>query len=92
LNFDCKLRLRSSGPADLLHGHVRGIDHMAINLKMAAAILENDFIADKISQRYQGWGQKFGQSILNGRHNLVSIASHTVNNNFNLNMSVVSKS
>jgi xylose isomerase len=80
LNFDCKLRRQSSDPADLFHGHIGGMDHMALALKKAAAILENDFIADKLSQRYEGWGQHFGQSILNGQHNLESLASHTVSN------------
>jgi len=81
LNFDCKLRRQSSDPADLFHGHIGGMDHMALALKKAAAILENDFIADKISQRYEGWGQNFGQSVLNGQHSLESLAKHTVSNN-----------
>lgn len=81
LNFDCKLRRQSSDPADLFHGHIGGMDHMALALKKAAAILENDFIADKISERYAGWGQNFGQSVLNGQHSLESLASHTVSNN-----------
>jgi xylose isomerase len=81
LNFDCKLRRQSSDPADLFHGHIGGMDHMALGLKKAAAILENDFIANKISQRYEGWGQKFGQSILSGQQNLETLASHTVSNN-----------
>jgi xylose isomerase len=80
LNFDCKLRRQSSDPADLFHGHIGGMDHMALALKKAAAILENDFIADKLSQRYEGWGQHFGQSILNGQQNLESLASHTLSN------------
>jgi xylose isomerase len=81
LNFDCKLRRQSSDPADLFHGHIGGMDHMALALKKAAAILENDFIADKISQRYEGWGQNFGQSILTGQHSLETLASHTVDKN-----------
>ncbi|MBU3002392.1 xylose isomerase [Paraglaciecola arctica] len=81
LNFDCKLRRQSSDPADLFHGHIGGMDHMALALKKAAAILESDFIADKISQRYEGWGQNFGQSVLKGQHSLESLASHTVSNN-----------
>ncbi|AGH44477.1 xylose isomerase [Paraglaciecola psychrophila] len=81
LNFDCKLRRQSSDPADLFHGHIGGMDHMALALKKAAAILENDFIADKISQRYEGWGQKFGQSILSGQQSLETLTSHTVSNN-----------
>lgn len=41
-------------------------------------ILESDFIAKKLSQRYEGWGQRFGQSILNGQQDLESLASHTM--------------
>jgi xylose isomerase len=81
LNFDCKLRRQSSDPADLFHGHIGGMDHMALALKKAAAILENDFIANKVSQRYEGWGQNFGQSILSGQQSLETLASHTVDKN-----------
>ena len=80
LNFDCKLRRQSSDPADLFHGHIGGMDHMALALKKAATILENDFIAEKLSQRYAPWGQSFGQSITNGQHSLESLAIHTVSN------------
>ena len=41
-------------------------------------ILENDFIAKKLSHRYEGWGQRFGQSILNGQQDLESLASHAI--------------
>jgi len=53
---------------------------MALALKKAEAILENDFIAKKLSQRYEGWRQRFVQSILNGQQNLESLASHTMTN------------
>jgi xylose isomerase len=33
LNFDCKLCRQSSDPADLFHGHIGGMDHMALALK-----------------------------------------------------------
>lgn len=81
LNFDCKLRRQSSDPADMFHGHIGGMDHMAIALKKAALMLENDFIEAKIKQRYAGWGSDHGKSIITGKQSLESIASYTQTNN-----------
>lgn len=80
LNFDCKLRRQSSDPADLFHGHIGGMDHMALALKKAAAILENDFLADKVAQRYAGWNQALGKDIISGQHSLESLANHVTSN------------
>jgi xylose isomerase len=81
LNFDCKLRRQSSNPADLFHGHIGGMDHMALALKKAAAMIENDFIAAKRTERYAGWEKDLGQSILTGKQSLESLAKHTTDNN-----------
>lgn len=83
LNFDCKLRRQSSDPADMFHGHIGGMDHMAIALKKAAKILENDFIEAKIQQRYAGWNTSHGKSIINGDQSLETLASYTQSNNIN---------
>ena len=82
LNFDCKLRRQSSDPADLFHGHIGGMDHMAIALKKAAAILENDFLAAKVTERYAGWSKNLGQSIITGKESLASLADTATSNNF----------
>lgn len=74
LNFDCKLRRQSSDPADLFHGHIGGMDHMALGLKKAAAILESDFLANNVAQRYAGWNSELGAQVLGGKHSLESLA------------------
>ncbi len=49
-NFDAKVRRQSLDPADLLHGHVGGLDVLARGLKAAAAIIE-DGTYDKAPRR-----------------------------------------
>ena len=83
MNFDCKLRRQSSDPADMFHGHVGGMDHLAIALKKAAALLENDFLADHVKKRYAGWNGKLGSAIQSGEHNLATLADFAVNNKIN---------
>lgn len=80
LNFDCKLRRQSSDPADLFHGHIGGMDHMALALKKAAKILDNDFLASSVSNRYAGWSKDLGSNILQGKHSLESLVAEVVNN------------
>ncbi|MDT0596495.1 xylose isomerase [Glaciecola petra] len=80
LNFDCKLRRQSSDPADLFHGHIGGMDHMALALKKAAAILESDFLKAKVDARYAGWNSDFGGAIMQGEHSLESLTKHAISN------------
>jgi xylose isomerase len=80
LNFDCKLRRQSSNPNDLFHGHIGAMDHMALALKKAAKILENDFLAEKVKDRYAGWSGSLGRSIEAGKFDLESLAAHAVSN------------
>lgn len=80
LNFDCKLRRQSSDPADLFHGHIGGMDHMALALKKAAAIIEQDFLASTTKQRYADWDSQFGTHILQGGHSLESLSKHALEN------------
>lgn len=82
LNFDCKLRRQSSDPADMFYGHIGGMDHLAIALKKAAALLDNDFLASKVSERYAGWNGDLGKGILSGRQSLESLAGVALNGNF----------
>jgi len=81
MNFDCKLRRQSSDPADMFHGHIGGMDHLALALRKAAAILENDFLADFVKQRYAGWSRSLGKSINNGEHSLASLAEYATAHN-----------
>lgn len=80
-NFDCKLRRQSSDPADLFHGHIGGMDHLALALKKAAVILESDFIQTKLNERYSAWKSPTGSAILQQEHSLESLAKLTLEQN-----------
>ena len=82
LNFDCKLRRQSSDPADMFHGHIGGMDHLALALKKAALLLESDFLAAKVSERYAGWNGQLGKGILSGKQSLESLAGIAQDSNF----------
>jgi xylose isomerase len=81
MNFDCKLRRQSSDPADMFHGHIGGMDHLALALRKAAAILENDFLADFVKKRYAGWNGNLGKAIQNGEHSLATLADFAAKSN-----------
>jgi xylose isomerase len=78
--FDTKLRRQSTDPADLFIGHIGGMDHLALALKKAAAMVENDFLGDAVANRYRGWNADLGKAIANGEHSLESLASYAVEN------------
>ncbi|GAA6183435.1 MULTISPECIES: xylose isomerase [Alteromonadaceae] len=80
LNFDTKLRRQSSDPIDLFHGHIGGMDHMALGLKKAAEIINNDFLSAKVKERYAGWNKNLGKEIIGGEHSLESLAKFAVDN------------
>lgn len=80
-NFDCKLRRQSSDPSDLFHGHIGGMDHLALALKKASALLQKDILSEKVKARYAIWDEDIGKGILQGQYSLESLASHTLNNN-----------
>lgn len=81
LNFDAKLRRPSIDPEDLFYGHIGGMDTMALALKKAARLIEDDKLAKNIAQRYAGWSDSFGKAILAGEHSLESIAKYAIDNN-----------
>ncbi len=73
-NFDAKVRRQSIDPADLLHGHVGGLDILARGLKGAAAMIE-DGTFDKVQDaRYAGWQEKGAAAMLKGERTLAEIA------------------
>jgi xylose isomerase len=76
--FDTKLRRQSTDPADLFIGHIGGMDHLAIALKKAAAIVEKDFLSDAVANRYKGWSGDLGKEISAGEYSLESLAKHAV--------------
>lgn len=78
--FDTKLRRQSTDPKDLFIGHIGGMDHLALALKKAAAMVENDFLESAVSNRYRGWSGDLGKSISNGEQSLESLAKFAVEN------------
>src|SRR5690606_40824671 len=69
-NFDAKVRRQSIDPADLLHGHVGGLDVLARGLKAAAAMIEDGTFDKAQDARYAGWAGKEGKAILDGKVSL----------------------
>lgn len=80
-NFDTKLRRQSSDPQDMFMAHIGGMDHLAMGLKKAAQIIENDFLSAAVSHRYKGWSSELGKAIQTGNFNLESLATHCTKQN-----------
>ncbi len=79
-NFDAKVRRQSVDLADLFHGHIGAADVLAIALKNAARMIENDVLAELKAKRYAGWDGDFGQRILSGQLNLAQLAEYATAN------------
>jgi xylose isomerase len=82
-NFDAKIRRQSLDPADLLHGHVGGLDVLARSLKAAAAILEDGTLEKAREARYAGWSDKEAKAMLSGKRSLEQIAARVEKQNLN---------
>ena len=74
-NFDTKLRRQSSDPQDMFIAHIGGMDHLAMGLKKAAQMIENDFLGQVVSKRYAGWNGELGKGIQGGEFTLESLAN-----------------
>ncbi|MBB4052347.1 xylose isomerase [Devosia subaequoris] len=74
-NFDAKVRRQSLDPADLLHGHIGGLDVLARGLKGAVAMIEDGEFDKLLDDRYAGWDNGLGKDILDGQLSLADIAA-----------------
>ena len=83
LNFDTKLRRQSCERDDLFLGHIGGMDTMAKALLNAAELMKSGELSDFVTNRYAGWQQGLGKSIINGEHSLESLAKVVHENNIN---------
>lgn len=72
-NFDTKLRRQSIDRTDLFHGHIGGIDSLARALLVAADMIEEETLSGPLADRYAGWSQDLGTSILDGSESLDSL-------------------
>ena len=79
-NFDAKLRRQSVAREDLFYGHIGGMDTLARGLMNAAALLESGELASVVDDRYAGWRDDFGQSVLDGRTSLATLADRARKN------------
>lgn len=82
-NFDAKVRRQSLDAVDILHGHVGAIDVLALALKSAVKLIEQDDLQRFKEQRYAGWKGDFGQRLLGGGMSLAQVAEHAFVNEFN---------
>jgi xylose isomerase len=72
-NFDSKLRRQSLDRVDLFHGHVGGIDTLAMSLLVAAQLLEEGHLEAAREARYAGWREGLGSEILDGKVTLADL-------------------
>ncbi len=75
-NFDAKLRRQSLDPADLLYGHIGGMDCCARGLKAAAKMIEDRALSKPLEERYAGWESPEAQKMLRGEYSLDEIAAY----------------
>ncbi|RYE08544.1 MAG: xylose isomerase [Hyphomicrobiales bacterium] len=81
-NFDAKVRRQSLDPADLLYGHVGGLDVLARGLKGAAALIEDGTYDKVVADRYAGWNTSAAKAMLS-TESLADIAARVEKNNIN---------
>ena len=82
-NFDARIRRQSLDPADLLHGHIGGLDVLARGLKAAAALIEDGTYDKVVDARYAGWNEGLGKDILGGKLSLADLAAKVDAENIN---------
>ncbi|MBN6071485.1 xylose isomerase [Aggregatibacter actinomycetemcomitans] len=73
-NFDAKIRRQSTDPYDLFYAHIGAIDVLALSLKRATQMLEEQRLQQLVDERYAGWRQSLGQQILQGNASLEQLA------------------
>ena len=77
-NFDAKLRRQSTDRTDLFHGHIGGMDTIAMALLVAADMVENGTLEAKRDARYAGWNGQLGREILDGTASLEALADRVL--------------
>ena len=80
-NFDAKVRRQSIDPADLLYGHVGGLDAIALALIGAARLIEDGKYDPFLAERYAGWNAAEAQAMLAPTASLEAIAARVADQN-----------
>lgn len=73
-NFDAKIRRQSIDPYDLFHGHIGAIDILALSLKRATQLFEEQTLQHIVDKRYADWEHGIGRQILEGKASLEDLA------------------
>ncbi|MGO9743177.1 MAG: xylose isomerase [Roseiarcus sp.] len=63
-NFDAKVRRQSIDAADLIHGHIGGLDVIARALVAAAKLIEDGKYDAFLAERYAGWNTQAARAML----------------------------
>ena len=82
-NFDAKLRRQSIDPADLLIGHIGGMDCCARGVKAAARMIEDKALSGPLAERYAGWQTPEAQKILSGGSSLDALEAYVLAGSIN---------
>jgi xylose isomerase len=80
-NFDAKVRRQSIDPADLLYGHIGGLDTCALALEAAARLIEDGKYDAHLSQRYAGWDAPEAKAMLAPGASLDGVAARVTAKN-----------
>ena len=80
-NFDAKVRRQSIDPADLLYGHIGGLDTCAQALLATARLIEDGRYDAFLSERYSGWSDVKAQAMLAPDATLDGVAARVVAEN-----------
>ena len=78
LNFDAKLRRPSVDPEDLFHAHIGGMDTCARALLAAARMIDDGKLQAAVDERYAGWDDELGRSIMDVDASLESLSERVV--------------
>ncbi len=73
MNFDAKLRRQSIARDDLFHAHIGAMDTIARALLAAAELYVDEALQSRREDRYRGWSEGIGRSILSGGETLTSL-------------------
>jgi xylose isomerase len=83
LNFDAKLRRQSIDPDDLVWAHATAMDLCAHGLLVAERMIVDGQLESHVAQRYDGWNEALGRSILRGERSLDDLASEVERRSLN---------
>ena len=75
-NFDAKTRRPSHTPEDLVAAFILGMDAYALGLIKAAALIEDGRLEENLQNRYAGFREGIGKTIVDGTADLRSLAEY----------------